>query len=81
MGWIVWRTEAWLSAWCTRLAIPVMLVKGAASPEVVQRFGSAEPVLVVPLDGSELAEAAVPVATQLAIATRARIVLLSIVPA
>jgi nucleotide-binding universal stress UspA family protein len=59
---------------------PVMLVKGSAANETAERFTSESPVIVVPLDQSELAEAALPIARQMAAALGARIVLVSAVP-
>ncbi|MBV8719565.1 MAG: universal stress protein [Chloroflexi bacterium] len=63
-----------------RAECPVMLVKAAAPYCVAERLASAMPTLVVPLDGSELAEFALPVATQMATALGAHIALVSIVP-
>jgi nucleotide-binding universal stress UspA family protein len=60
--------------------IPIMLVRADGSNELAQRFQMPEPVLIVPLDGSELAEAALHVARQLATALGARLVLVGVVP-
>jgi nucleotide-binding universal stress UspA family protein len=60
--------------------LPVMIVKASSPPELAQRFDVGQPVLVVPLDGSAFAESALPVATRLAGVTRARIVLMMVVP-
>lgn len=60
--------------------VPVMLVRGTADARLAQRFQTHEPALVVPLDGSEFADAALPVASELAGATGARIVLVGVVP-
>lgn len=60
--------------------VPVMLVRGTADVRLAQRFQTQEPTLVVPLDGSEFADAALPVASEMASATHARIVLVDVVP-
>lgn len=60
--------------------VPVMLVTSTADAQLAQRFEVHEPTLVVPLDGSELADAALPVASDLAAATGARVVLVAVVP-
>ena len=60
--------------------VPVMLVRGTANAQLAQRFEVHEPTLVVPLDGSEFADAALPVASELANATGARLVLVAVVP-
>jgi nucleotide-binding universal stress UspA family protein len=63
-----------------RSTVPVMLVGATGATQVAQRFASHQPVLIVPLDGSELADSALPVAKELARAAGARIVLLAVVP-
>jgi two-component system, OmpR family, KDP operon response regulator KdpE len=63
-----------------RTTTPVMLVRGNDTAQIVERFSTPEPVLIVPLDCSPLAEASLPTAAQLAIAIGARIVLVSVVP-
>ena len=60
--------------------VPVMLIKGTAKTQLAQRFEAHEPTLVVPLDGSELADAALPAASELAAALGARVVLVAVVP-
>jgi nucleotide-binding universal stress UspA family protein len=60
--------------------IPVMLVRSAGAEDFAKRFAAQEPALVVPLDGSELAEAALPIARDLANAAGARVVLVGVVP-
>jgi nucleotide-binding universal stress UspA family protein len=60
--------------------VPVMLVRGAADAQLAQRFETNTPALLVPLDGSELADAALPAASQLAAAIGARVVLVAVVP-
>ena len=60
--------------------IPVMLVQSTEADLFARRFQADRPVLIVPLDGSELAESAFLVAQKLAKATAARVVLLGVVP-
>jgi nucleotide-binding universal stress UspA family protein len=59
--------------------VPVLIVRAAANQHA-ERFELPHPVLLVPLDGSRLAEAALPAASRLAAALGASIVLTSIVP-
>src|SRR6266536_1726666 len=47
-------------------SVPVLLVGPTHGAQLAQRLGSGRPVLIVPLDGSELAEAALPVAREFA---------------
>jgi len=63
-----------------RSRVPVMLVRPTADVLVAQRFEAHEPILLVPLDRSELADTALPVAAELARSTGARIVVLGVVP-
>src|SRR5438105_968930 len=49
-----------------RLSLPVMLVRAGDAEQLAARFTDQEPFVVVPLDGSELAEAALPIARGLA---------------
>jgi nucleotide-binding universal stress UspA family protein len=63
-----------------RSMIPVMLVHGTADAQLAQRFETRRPILIVPLDGSDLADSALPVAGDLARATGARVVLLGVIP-
>jgi nucleotide-binding universal stress UspA family protein len=60
--------------------IPVLLVRAADGARAVDHFEWQQPVLLVALDGSELAEAAVPAAINFARALSGRVVLLSVVP-
>jgi hypothetical protein len=46
----------------SRASIPVMVVRAAEGPRPARRFDQPRPVLVVPLDGSAFAEAALPIA-------------------
>src|ERR1700694_2071766 len=59
--------------------VPVLVTRADAQP-TFERFAQPRPVLVVPLDGSELAEAALPAATELATSLGAGLVLLRVVP-
>jgi nucleotide-binding universal stress UspA family protein len=59
---------------------PVMLLRSSADAHLAQRFEVHAPTLVVPLDGSGLADAALPFAGELAVALGARIALVAVVP-
>ena len=59
--------------------VPVLLIRAGADQHA-ERFELPHPVLLVPLDGSELAEAALPAASNLAAALGATLVLVSVVP-
>jgi len=63
-----------------RSTIPVMLVRAGDSESLAARFGERPPVLVVPLDGSELAEAALPFARGLAQILAAEVKLVGVLP-
>ena len=60
--------------------VPVLLVGPTHGAQLAQRLGSERPVIVVPLDGSELAEAALPVAREFAATFGGHIVLIGAVP-
>ncbi len=59
---------------------PVMLVRSDANGDSAKRLAALEPVLIVPLDGSHLAEAALPMVTELRVALSAKVVLVGVVP-
>jgi nucleotide-binding universal stress UspA family protein len=59
---------------------PVLLVREVDGQPPVPRFDDQEPVLVVPLDGSELAEAALPIARELSRLIGARVVVVGVIP-
>jgi len=59
---------------------PVLLVRSHAAEQRAQRFNAAQPVLIVPLDGSDLAEAALPLARAMAHTLHARVILVGVVP-
>jgi len=59
--------------------VPVLLIRASTGAALADRFRTPRPVLVVPLDGSELAEAALPVARDLAVALTAKLVLVGVV--
>jgi nucleotide-binding universal stress UspA family protein len=62
-----------------RATIPVMLVRNVpADQSGLQAWNEPQPVLIVPLDGSELAEAALPSVKELARTLSARVVLLGV---
>jgi nucleotide-binding universal stress UspA family protein len=60
--------------------IPVMLVRAVGPRALAERFGSQEPVVLVALDGSDRAAAAVPFARDLAETTAAHVVLVGVLP-
>jgi nucleotide-binding universal stress UspA family protein len=64
----------------SRAGAPVLLIRVPCSPDAVERFCDQRPVLVVPLDGSSLAEAALPGATNMAITLGGHILLVGVVP-
>ena len=57
--------------------VPVLLVRASSGAGSADGFRAWHPVLVVPLDGSELAEAALSVARDLALTLNGRLVLVS----
>jgi nucleotide-binding universal stress UspA family protein len=63
-----------------RSSVPVMLLRGTVDAQLAQRFEAREPTLLVPLDGCELADAALPTASTLAAAIGARVLLIAVVP-
>jgi nucleotide-binding universal stress UspA family protein len=58
---------------------PVLVVRASSVVAMADRFRAQRPVLTVPLDGSELAEAALPVARDVAGSLGARLVLVGVV--
>jgi nucleotide-binding universal stress UspA family protein len=64
-----------------RSPVPVLVVRAAEGLRPVSLFDRRRPTVVVPLDGSTLAEAALPVAREVAATLGARIVLVGVVPA
>jgi nucleotide-binding universal stress UspA family protein len=64
-----------------RSSIPVMVVRAGDAEKLAARFADQQPVVVVPLDGSKLAEAALPIARALANTFGGRLVLVGVVPA
>jgi nucleotide-binding universal stress UspA family protein len=76
-----WLRGSVAEAVVSQSPVPVLLIRAADGIRPAERFRQARPVLVVPLDGSEFAEAAVPVATDLAKVIEARLVLVAAVPA
>lgn len=75
-----WLHGSVAEAVVSRTATPVLLVREAEELPPAPRFDQQEPVLVVPLDGSELAESALPIARELAHLVAARVVLVGVVP-
>jgi nucleotide-binding universal stress UspA family protein len=64
-----------------RSPVPVVLVRAAEGLRPVEAFQRAQPSIVVPLDGSTLAESALAPAIELAKAIGGRMVLMGVVPA
>jgi nucleotide-binding universal stress UspA family protein len=60
--------------------VPVLLVRAAEGMRPTERLGEGRPELIVPLDGSSLAEAALPLARGLTKALGGHIVLLGVIP-
>jgi len=60
----------------SRAPVPVMLVRAADGARPVEHFDWRQPTLLVPLDGSELAEAVLPAAAALARSLNGRVVLI-----
>jgi nucleotide-binding universal stress UspA family protein len=58
---------------------PVMLIRATDQPQA-NHVSDAQPALIVPLDGSELAEAVLPLAADLARQIGASVVLLAVIP-
>jgi len=61
-------------------SVPVLLVGPTHWAQLAERLTTERPVLVVPLDGSELAEAALPLAREFAGAIGGQIVLVGVLP-
>ncbi len=64
-----------------RSPVPVMLVRAAEGLRPVEAFQRAQPSIIVPLDGSTLAESALAPAIELTRAIGGRMVLVGVVPA
>src|SRR6266702_4225031 len=75
-----WLHGSVAEAVVSRATAPVLLIRARSSPRAIERFGDQPPVLVVALDGSPLAEAALPGASDLARTLGGRIVLVTVVP-
>jgi nucleotide-binding universal stress UspA family protein len=74
-----WLRGSVAEAVVSHAPVPVLVVRAEADQHV-ERFELPHPVLLVPLDGSDLAEAALPAASSLAAALGATMVLVSVVP-
>src|SRR5579859_441139 len=61
-------------------SVPVLLVGPTHGAQLAERLSAERPVVVVPLDGSELAEAALPMAREFAATFGVHIVLVGVVP-
>jgi nucleotide-binding universal stress UspA family protein len=60
--------------------VPVMLVRAESSSLLAQRLSILKPALVVPLDGTAMAESALPIARELADAIEAELKLVQVLP-
>jgi nucleotide-binding universal stress UspA family protein len=63
-----------------KLDIPLVLIRPGEGLSPADRFAQSQPTLIVPLDGSEFAEAALEPARELAALVGARLVLVGVVP-
>jgi nucleotide-binding universal stress UspA family protein len=74
-----WLHGSVAEAVVNRASVPVLLIRAADGTRPIERFSAQTPALVVPLDGSSLAEAALPVAYQLANAIGGHVVLVGVI--
>jgi nucleotide-binding universal stress UspA family protein len=75
-----WVRGSVAEAVVSQASVPVMVVRAAEGLRPAQGFDQPRPVLVVPLDGSTFAEAALPMAGELARVLDAGLVLVGVVP-
>src|SRR5919202_406477 len=75
-----WVRGSVAEAVVSQASVPVMVVRAAEGLRPAQGFDQPRPVLVVPLDGSIFAEAALPIAGELARVLDAGLVLVGVVP-
>jgi nucleotide-binding universal stress UspA family protein len=75
-----WVRGSVAEAVVSHATVPVLLIRAAEGIRPVQHFDLSQPVFVVPVDGSELAEAAVPVAIDIARMLDGRLVLVGVIP-
>jgi nucleotide-binding universal stress UspA family protein len=75
-----WLHGSVAEAVVSRAPTPVLLIREAEGQLLPPRFDEPEPVVIVPLDGSELAEAALPIARELSRLIAARVVLVGVIP-
>jgi nucleotide-binding universal stress UspA family protein len=75
-----WLHGSVAEAVVSRSPVPVLLIHAADGMRPFEHFDWRQPALVVPLDGSELAEAALPVAIDLARSVNGRVILVSVLP-
>ncbi len=73
-----WLRGSVAEAVVSHATVPVLLIRAAEGMRPVQHFDLRQPVFVVPLDGSELAEAALPAAIDLAKMLDGRLVLVGV---
>jgi nucleotide-binding universal stress UspA family protein len=76
-----WARGSVAEAVVSDASLPVLLVRASQNQRGAERFRQSRPVLVVPLDGSPFAEAALTVAAELAEAVRGMVALVRVVPA
>ncbi len=75
-----WLHGSVAEAVVSRANAPVLLIRAPSSPRAIERFDDQRPVLVVAVDGSPLAEAALPRASDLARTLGGQMVLVTVVP-
>jgi nucleotide-binding universal stress UspA family protein len=75
-----WLHGSVAEAVVSQSTVPVMVVRDSDGMRAVECFSWDRPVLVVPLDGSDIAEAALPVASNLALSLGAQLMLVGVVP-
>jgi nucleotide-binding universal stress UspA family protein len=75
-----WLHGSVAEAVVSHASVPVLLIRATEGVRPIERLGVPRPELIVPLDGSPLAEAALPLASGLANALGGHIVLVGVIP-
>jgi nucleotide-binding universal stress UspA family protein len=75
-----WLHGSVAEAVVSRATVPVLLVRAADGMRPIEPFGGQPPELVVPLDGSSLAEAALPLARTMTKTFGGHVVLVGVIP-
>jgi nucleotide-binding universal stress UspA family protein len=76
-----WLRGSVAEAVVSHATVPVLMLRSGVDLRSAERLEQPTPTLVVPLDGSPFAEAALPVAGELATLLEAQLVLVSVLPA